>query len=385
MAARGAIVRGAMGPGELADLAGKKAEELTAEEIERLMSNPQIRELQYKLAHGGDSFKLEVTNEAPREVRNVRVPEGASEGERAEAVRAAMAEQQRNEQRDADAAARRKRKEHEELMARSDAWAYVLTGAGTEGVNGRYARNGEGVKNGARVYVGPNGFSLTREVVDGGEGWIVGKTPRAYYAYQTSDTMAPSTGWAVQEHGEAPAPTVVAIEPVDAVESAKSEGNTAFGEGDYAAAVRQYTIALSIASACASAHGMDETLLGKIHANRAEVPRYSPRLFAETDADALFPRCLVVVAGAPALGEFRRGRGRRRDCSRVRPVRRQGVVVAAVVVAAVVVARAIRRACMRMPRCCAGVCAQGEGDARRRELRGRQSRHRGRSRGATGE
>ena len=144
----------AMGPGELADLAGKKAEELTAEEIERLMSNPQIRELQYKLAHGGDSFKLEVTNEAPREVRNVRVPEGASEGERAEAVRAAMAEQQRNEQRDADAAARRKRKEHEELMARSDAWAYVLTGAGTEGVNGRYARNGEGVKNGARVYVG---------------------------------------------------------------------------------------------------------------------------------------------------------------------------------------------------------------------------------------
>ena len=50
------------------------------------MSDPQIRELQYKLAHGGDRFKLEVTNEAPREVRNVRVPEGASEGERAEAA-----------------------------------------------------------------------------------------------------------------------------------------------------------------------------------------------------------------------------------------------------------------------------------------------------------
>ena len=266
-----------MGPGELADQAGKKAEELTAEEVERLMSDPQIRELQYKLAHGGDRFKLEVTNEAPREIRNVRVPEGASEGERAEAVREAMAEQQRNEQRDADAAALRKRKEHDERMARSDAWAYVLAGAGTESVNGRYARNGEGVKNGARVYIGPNGFSLSREVVGGGEGWIVGKMPRAYYAYQTSDTMAPSSGWAVQEHGVAPAPTVVVIEPLDAVEGAKSAGNAAFGEGDYAAAVSKYTEALSIASACASAHGIDETLLGKIHANRAEVPRYLPR------------------------------------------------------------------------------------------------------------
>ena len=36
------------------------AAEPSPAEVERLMSDPRVRELQYKLAHGGEKFKLEV-------------------------------------------------------------------------------------------------------------------------------------------------------------------------------------------------------------------------------------------------------------------------------------------------------------------------------------
>jgi len=66
---------------DLSDIANKKPEDLSPEEIERLMSNPQIRELQHKLQFGGDKFKLEVTNQKPQEIRNISVREGASHEE----------------------------------------------------------------------------------------------------------------------------------------------------------------------------------------------------------------------------------------------------------------------------------------------------------------
>eukprot|EP00965_Chrysotila_dentata_P196413 6177559-Pleurochrysis_carterae.AAC.4 len=43
-----------------------------------------------------------------------------------------------------------------------------------------------------------DGFLLSRESIGGLEGWVVGKVPRAFYAYQTSDTLAPESGWSVQ-------------------------------------------------------------------------------------------------------------------------------------------------------------------------------------------
>lgn len=49
-----------------------KASTMTAEEAERLLSDPRIRELQYKLRTGADKFKLEVTNEKPQEVARPR-------------------------------------------------------------------------------------------------------------------------------------------------------------------------------------------------------------------------------------------------------------------------------------------------------------------------
>lgn len=48
---------------------GEAGSPMTEAEAERLMSDPRIRELQYKLMNGGDKFKLEVTNEKPQEAR----------------------------------------------------------------------------------------------------------------------------------------------------------------------------------------------------------------------------------------------------------------------------------------------------------------------------
>jgi len=44
--------------------------ERSEEETERLLSDPRLRELQYKLLNGGGKFKLEVTNEKPQEVQS---------------------------------------------------------------------------------------------------------------------------------------------------------------------------------------------------------------------------------------------------------------------------------------------------------------------------
>jgi hypothetical protein len=49
-----------------------KAPAMTEAEAERLLSDPRIRELQYKLRSGAEKFKLEVTNEKPQEVAQPR-------------------------------------------------------------------------------------------------------------------------------------------------------------------------------------------------------------------------------------------------------------------------------------------------------------------------
>ena len=49
-----------------------------------------------------------------------------------------------------------------------------------------------------------NSFMFSRECVSGGEGFILGKAPRAWYAYQSKDRVCPETGWSTQEHGKEP-------------------------------------------------------------------------------------------------------------------------------------------------------------------------------------
>ena len=267
------------------DGVGKKPEDMTETEIDKLMADPRIKELEWKMRNGGEKFKLEVTNSKPQEIRNICVPEGTSEDDQMKILQDAMKEQQRNEDREKAETARRERKAREERMARSDVWTYVVSGAGIEKIDGEYHRMGESVRNGARVYQGPNGFVMSRECVSGGEGWIVGKAPRAYYACQTKDTLAPEDTWAAQEHGKAPAPAVRAIEPWEAVDACKAAGNAEFRRGAFDGAVERYAEAFSIVQTCAGAHGLTDELLGKLHGNRAEALLQLER-YADAEADA---------------------------------------------------------------------------------------------------
>ena len=142
-----------MGMEGLDDLAGKKAEDMSPEEQERLLSDPRIRELQYKLRNGGEKFKLECTNQKPQEIKNICIPEGATEEQQMEALQAAMREDQDNKDRTKKQDDARAAKALKERIKNSDVWCYVVEGAGFHKVNGTYHRNGESIRNGARVYM----------------------------------------------------------------------------------------------------------------------------------------------------------------------------------------------------------------------------------------
>jgi len=252
------------------DITDKRVEDMTPEEQEKLLNDPRIRELQHKMMYGGDKFELEVTNEKPKEIKNIRIHEGATKEEQMEAIQEAMREDQANKDRTKKEEERRAAKAWAERCARSDVWMYVVEGAGTTAINGTYHRNGESIRNGARVFKGPHDYCMSRECVSGGEGWIIGKAPRAFYAYQTKDKLASEKDWSVQEHGKPPAPTVRAVEPYEAVEMCKQQGNAFFKEGTFDKAVERYTESLRVASVCAGGHGLTEDVLGKLFGNRSE-------------------------------------------------------------------------------------------------------------------
>ena len=238
----------------------------TPEEMERLLSDPLMRSLQYQIQHGVQDIKLE-TNKGETKVKNICMPEGANQEEFMQKI---MAEDAANKKRSEKEEQRRKDAERQERLKKSDPWVIDVVGAGTEKVNGRYERDGESVRNGGRVYKGPNGYSFSYESVSGGAGWILGKAPRAFYAMQIEDKIPPEEGWSVQEHGKAPAPTFKATEPFEAVNARKLEGNEAFKEGRHEEAIAAYTAALTLANTCANAYGLDDDLYGKLHGNRAE-------------------------------------------------------------------------------------------------------------------
>ena len=248
------------------DIANIDPKNATPEDMERLMSDPLMRSLHYQMTHGVQDIKLE-TNKGEQKFKNICLPEGADPEEY---LQKAMAEDAANKKRAAAEEKRKKDEAHKKKLATSDPWVIDVVGAGTEKVNGRYERDGEAVRNGGRVFKGPNGYSFSYECVSGGAGWILGKAPRAYYANQTEDKIPPEEGWSVQEHGKAPAPTFVITEVVDQVNLMKSEGNDAFKEGKLEDALQAYTAALALAGANASAHGLDDDLYARLHANRAE-------------------------------------------------------------------------------------------------------------------
>ena len=244
---------------------------MSPEEYEKLMNEPQMRQLMHHMQHGSESFKIERGGEGPAQpIQNVVVPHGASQEEIGAALQREMAKKKTNEARQEKAKAAEEERQKQERNRHSDAWSYEITGAGSAEINGVYSRQKDGAKrNGARVYQ-KGEYMFSREVIGGGTGFIVGKAPRAFYAHQTEDTVAPETGWSVQEHGKAPAPTVLKLEPAEAVEQTKQRGNVLFRAADYEGAAATYSAALDVAAACEGAHGLDEEVCAKLLANRAE-------------------------------------------------------------------------------------------------------------------
>ena len=73
----------------------------TAEEMEKLLSDPLLRSLQYQLQNGVQDIKLE-TNAGVRKISNICIPDG---GDQDAALQQMMAEDQKNKEREAKAEA----------------------------------------------------------------------------------------------------------------------------------------------------------------------------------------------------------------------------------------------------------------------------------------
>lgn len=248
------------------DIAAIDPKTASPEEMEKLLNDPMYRSLQYQIQHGVQSIELE-SNKGKQKIKNICVPDGMDQEKYLQQV---MAEDERNKKREEAEKRRLKDKKRQEYLTTSDPYHVLVSGAGSEKMNGVFERDGEAVRNGGRVFKGPNGFGLSYECVSGGAGWIIGKSPRAFYANQTKDKSPPEDGWMMQEHGKAPVPTFTVIEPLTAVEAKKADGNTAFKAGTLEEAVTLYTEALAICRECEGAHGLDDDLHGKLYGNRAE-------------------------------------------------------------------------------------------------------------------
>ena len=75
------------------DIANIDTKNATPEEMEKLLSDPLFRSLQYQIQHGVRDIKLE-TNKGETKINNICIPEGANQEEYMQKL---MAEQARNE------------------------------------------------------------------------------------------------------------------------------------------------------------------------------------------------------------------------------------------------------------------------------------------------
>ena len=69
----------------------------------------------------------------------------------------------------------------------------VISGAGTDIVNGLYRRKGR--KNKIKVFINDNGVTLSCEIIQNQPGWICGKAPHAFYGVVSSAKIPPAAGW----------------------------------------------------------------------------------------------------------------------------------------------------------------------------------------------
>ena len=73
---------------------------MSPEEYEKLMNEPQMRQLMHHIQHGSESFKIERGGEGPAQpIQNIVVPHGASQEEIGAALQREMAKKKTNEAR----------------------------------------------------------------------------------------------------------------------------------------------------------------------------------------------------------------------------------------------------------------------------------------------
>ena len=91
------------------DIAAIDAKNCTPEDMEKLLSDPLMRSLQYQIQHGVQNIELE-SNKGKQKIKNICVPEGMDQEAYLQQV---MAEDNRNKEREAKEQARRKEIEHQ--------------------------------------------------------------------------------------------------------------------------------------------------------------------------------------------------------------------------------------------------------------------------------
>jgi hypothetical protein len=79
----------------------------------------------------------------------------------------------------------------------------VVLGAGTLEANGIYTvvpdsknPNDPLIRNEAWMFRNKKNFTISREIIDGDAGWIIGKVPTAYYGIKDNSLLPPSEVWA---------------------------------------------------------------------------------------------------------------------------------------------------------------------------------------------
>ena len=111
--------------------------------------------------------------------------------------------------------------------------AFVVTGAGTALANGTYEET-EASRNGACIYRDTRTrCELSYELINGRTGWIIGRTPDAFYGVASDGVVPPKGGWLM--FAGVPPPPSCAAKPLEPAESPSTdEGGVDTFEAAYA-------------------------------------------------------------------------------------------------------------------------------------------------------
>ena len=96
-----------------------------------------------------------------------------------------------------------------QLMGQKEAHYLAVSCCGTQGCNGIYVRMPQQEHNGVGIYYSGAGYTISREIVDGSPGFVLGRSPDALYGAETEEysPCEESVEWAPYE-GKLPVPSI---------------------------------------------------------------------------------------------------------------------------------------------------------------------------------